>query len=100
MSDTRLIYDGELGAPVEPEANQAFHQTIIDRLMEKARGCGWGGAKFHSYWREDGNVVISVARGEIWPGLEQLRAEMRDIRVRPEPDEFQDQGDGQRRMFG
>lgn len=100
MSDGRLLYDGELNAPTDPNANQVFHQVIIDRLMAWARDCGWGGARFHSYWREDGNVVISIAEGRTWPGLEQLRAEMHSIRVRPEPDDFDFQGDGQGRMFG
>lgn len=100
MSETLEIYDGDFDAPTEPQANGAFHQAIIDRLMARARDCGWGGARFLSYYREGGKVCIGIAEDRRWPGIEDLRADMASIRLRPEPDDFSFQGDGQGRMFG
>ena len=100
MSQTLQIVDGEFGMPPAPAESAAFHQVIIDRLMDKARAAGWAGAQFLTYWREDGKVAISIAAGAGWPGLEDLRADMARIRIRPEPKDFDVQDDGQRRMFG
>lgn len=100
MSNTLQIYDGEFDAPTDPEANGAFHLAIIDRLMGKARAAGWGGARFHSYYREEGRVCIGIAEGPTWPGIDELRADMARIRLRPEPEDYAFQGDGQGRMFG
>lgn len=99
MSQTLEIYDGEFGAPNEPAANTRFHQAIIDRLMDQARAAGWAGARFHSYYREEGKVCIGIAPGADWPELEALRSAMPEIRLRPEPDDFAFQGDGQGRML-
>ena len=100
MTQTLVIVDGEFGMPAAPAESAAFHQVIIDRLMDKARAAGWAGARFLTYWREEGKVAISIAPGDGWPDLERLRAEMGAIRIRPEPEDFGFQGDGQGRMFG
>jgi hypothetical protein len=99
MTQTLQIYDGEFGAPSEPAANSRFHQAILDRLMARARDAGWNGAEFHSYYREQNRVCIGIAPGADWPGLDALRASMDAIRLRPEPEDFAFQGDGQGRMF-
>lgn len=100
MSETLVIVDGEFGMPAAPAESATFHQTIIDRLMDKGRAVGWAGAQFLTYWREGDKVAISIEAGDGWPGLEDLRANMARIRIRPEPEDYGFQGDGQGRMFG
>lgn len=78
------IYTGNDRAPNDPDANTAFHQEIIDRLLLAAREAGWEGAWFHHYYREAGAVCIGISPGEAWPGLEDLRAVQSEIRYRPE----------------
>lgn len=100
MSEVLQIYDGEFGCPTAPEASGAFHQVIVDRLNDQGRAAGWGGARFHSYWKQGDKVCIGIAEGDGWPGLDELRAAMAEIRIRPELQLVASQDDdGQGRMF-
>lgn len=95
------IYSGDDNAPSEPEANQAFHQAILDRLRADAvADYGWVGADFCWYRRERGTVCIGIKPGTAWPGLDALRAFRATWTPPAEPEDYEFQGDGQGRMFG
>lgn len=73
MSGALQIFDGGFAAPVEAEANAAFHRAILEKMFASARGYGWGGAVFCWYRRQGEGVCIGIAEGDGWPGIEQLR---------------------------
>lgn len=100
MSGAIEIHTADIDAPTDPEANRAFHQAIVDRLIAGARDCGWQGAEFCWYRRRAGTVGIGIRPGEGWPGLEALRAFRASWTPPAEPEDFETESDGQGRMFG
>ncbi|MBV2183769.1 MAG: hypothetical protein KUL88_04405 [Rhizobium sp.] len=88
MSDRYLIAIGGR-APVDIEANRAFHQDLIDDLARTADEFGWPGAVFTAYRRAENYVSIEVQPGAARLSLEGL-AEFRKIqRQRREEEERQ-----------
>ncbi len=87
MSEAYLIAIGGR-APVEIEANRAFHRELIDDLSREAAACGWPGAVFSAYRRADNYVSIEVQPGNGTLSLEAL-AEFRNIQRQRREEERQ-----------
>lgn len=56
--DILIAYGGR--GPLEPAANTAFHQTLLDDLTVEIGRRGWPGARFAGYRRAGGHVLIEI----------------------------------------
>lgn len=87
MSSAYLIAIGGR-APLELEANRAFHQELIDDLNRAAADYAWSGVRFSQYGRAENYVSIEVEPGEGRLTLEGL-AEFRKLQRQRREEERQ-----------